>query len=124
MANVSVKPLISVVLPVWNAQRWLAEAIDSIQCQTVGDFELVIVDDGSTDASVTIIQAKAQGDRRIRVFRQERLGLVTTLNRGISEARAQLIARIDADDRVYPQRLQKQIEHFDRHPNVFHDAIQ
>jgi len=112
------KPLISVVLPVWNGARWLTEAIDSIRRQTLDNFELIVVDDGSTDGSADIIEASARSDRRIRNFRQERYGLVAALNRGLSEAQGQLIARLDADDRVHLQRLQKQTEYLDQHLDV------
>src|ERR1700676_4812645 len=100
-ASALMKPLISVVLPVWNGARWLTEAIDSIRGQTHDNFELVVVDDGSTDGSADIIEASARSDRRIRTFRQERNGLVAALNRGLSEAQGQLIARLDADDRAH-----------------------
>jgi glycosyltransferase involved in cell wall biosynthesis len=112
------KPLISVVLPVWNGARWLTEAIDSIRRQTHDNFELVVVDDGSTDGSADIIEASARNDRRIRTFRQERNGLVAALNRGLSEAQGQLIARLDADDRAHLQRLHKQTEYLDQHHDV------
>lgn len=112
------KPLISVVLPVWNGARWLTEAIDSIRRQTHDNFELVVVDDGSTDGSADIFEASARSDSRIRTFRQERNGLVVALNRGLSEAQGQLIARLDADDRAHPQRLQKQTEYLDQYHDV------
>ena len=112
------KPLISVVLPVWNGARWLTEAIDSIRRQTHDNFELIVVDDGSTDGSADIIEASARSDRRIRIFHQERNGLVAALNRGLSEAQGQLIARLDADDRAHLQRLKKQTEYLDRHLDV------
>ena len=75
-------PQISVVMPVRDGARWLGEAIASVQDQTLDDFELVIVDDGSADDSASIVAASAQRDPRIRAIRQERLGLVAALNRG------------------------------------------
>jgi len=111
-------PHISVVMPVRDGARWLGEAITSVQDQTLADFELIIVDDGSADNSPHIIEAGARSDPRIRAIRQERLGLVAALNRGVSESRGHLIARLDADDRAQPQRLQRQSEYLDRHSEI------
>lgn len=118
MVNVSMDPLVSVILPVWNAERWLAEAIDSVRNQTIDNFELIVIDDGSTDGSAGIVQARARSDRRIHLLHQDRLGLVAALNRGLSKARGRLIARLDADDRAHPQRLQRQAEYLERHHDV------
>jgi glycosyltransferase involved in cell wall biosynthesis len=111
-------PQISVVMPVRDGARWLGEAITSVQGQTLDDFELVIVDDGSADDSASIVAASAQRDPRIRAIRQEPLGLVAALNRGLKDARAPLIARLDADDRAHPQRLQRQKQYLDNHPEI------
>src|SRR5579864_3644566 len=104
-------PRISVVMPVRDGARWLGEAIFSVQAQTLADFELIIIDDGSKDESPLIIETSAQGDSRVRAIRQERLGLVAALNRGLSESRGQFIARLDADDLAHPQRLRHQSEY-------------
>lgn len=111
-------PRISVLMPVRDGQRWLGEAIASIANQTLTDFELVIVDDGSVDDTPRILAERAKADARIRVIRQERLGLVAALNRGLSEARGELIARLDADDLSFPQRLARQSEYLDNHPQI------
>jgi len=111
-------PQISVVMPVRDGARWLGEAIASLQDQTLSDFELIIVDDGSADDSPRIIEASSRDDPRIRAFRQERLGLVPALNRGLLESRAPLIARLDADDRAHPLRLQRQSQYMASHPEV------
>ena len=111
-------PLISVVMPVRDGARWLGEAIASVQGQTLADFELIIVDDGSADDSPRIIEAKGRSDPRIRVVRQERLGLASALNRGLSESHGRLIARLDADDRAHPERLERQRRHLDDHPEI------
>jgi glycosyltransferase involved in cell wall biosynthesis len=111
-------PQISVVMPVRDGARWLGEAITSLQDQTLDDFELIIVDDGSADDSLRIVEANARCDSRIRSIRQERLGLVSALNRGLAESRGRLIARLDADDRAHPQRLQRQKQYLDNHPEI------
>lgn len=99
---------VSVVMPVRNGERYLREAIDSMLAQTFRDFELLIVDDGSTDRSAAIGQVVA--DPRVRLVRQEPLGLVEALRRGLAETSAPLIARMDADDVSLPTRLERQLE--------------
>lgn len=102
-------PLISVVMPVFNAQQDLREAINSILAQTFKDFELIVIDDGSSDDSVEIILAI--DDPRIRLLRQpQNKGLVTSLNLGLLEAKGQFIARMDADDLSNPERFSLQIQ--------------
>lgn len=110
------KPLLTVLMPVFNAEKYLPQAIDSILHQTLTDFEFLIIDDGSADSSVEIIRAYT--DPRIRLVRNEQnLGISATLNKGIALASAELIARMDADDISYPTRLQKQYEYFQAHPD-------
>lgn len=111
-------PQISVVMPVRDGARWLREAIASVQVQTLEDFELIIVDDGSEDETPRIIEASGRGDSRIQVLRQERRGLVPALNRGLTRARCPLVARLDADDRAHPQRLERQKQYLDGHPEI------
>lgn len=100
-------PLISVVMPVWNGAAYLREAIESILNQTFTDFEFIIIDDGSTDDTVAIINSYQ--DERIRLIQQEHEGIVVALNRGVAEARAEWVARMDADDIAYPQRFETQL---------------
>jgi glycosyltransferase involved in cell wall biosynthesis len=108
-------PLMTVLMPVFNAERFLREAMDSILQQTFSDFEFLIIDDGSTDASVEIV--KSYTDPRIRFVKNEKnLGISPTLNKGIELATAELIARMDADDISYPDRLQKQYNYMVSHP--------
>jgi glycosyltransferase involved in cell wall biosynthesis len=111
-------PRISVVMPVRDGARWLGEAIRSVQDQTLDDFELIIVDDGSADDSARIMEASARNDPRIRTIHQERLGLVPALNRGLAQSRGRLIARLDADDFAHAERLTRQSEYLDRHPEI------
>ncbi|AHM60589.1 glycosyl transferase domain-containing protein [Flammeovirgaceae bacterium 311] len=109
-------PQLSVLMPVYNAEKFLAEAIDSILAQTFTDFEFLIIDDGSTDNSLNIIRAYA--DKRIRLIRNEKnLGISATLNKGIRLAASDLIARMDADDIAYPDRLEKQYQFTQEHPD-------
>jgi glycosyltransferase involved in cell wall biosynthesis len=100
---------ITVLMPVYNADRFLAEAINSILNQTFTDFEFLIIDDCSTDNSVNII--KSYNDSRIRFYQNgTNLGISPTLNKGIELAATELIARMDSDDVSYPNRLQKQYD--------------
>src|SRR5262245_59556523 len=99
-------PRVSVLLPVFNGARFLTDAIERVLDQTWQDFELVVVDDGSTDGSAEI--AEGYADTRIRAVRQEHRGLVGALNRGLAESRGEFIARQDADDLSAPTRLEEE----------------
>ena len=109
-------PRVSVVMPVHNEERFVEQAIGSVLAQTFHDLELIVVDDGSSDASAEILQRLAREDRRVRVVRQERSGLVQALNRGCALGDGALIARMDADDVSYPERLRRQVEQLERRP--------
>lgn len=111
-------PAVSVVMAVRDGAAWLGEAVRSLQDQTLANLELIVVDDGSEDASPAILAQFARADPRIRCLRQEPAGLVSALNRGLSEARAPLLARLDADDRAHPRRLEAQIRHLGAHPGI------
>lgn len=111
------KPTVSVLLPVYNCEAFITEAIDSILGQTFKDFEFVIINDGSTDSSEEIILSYS--DDRIRYEKNAvNLGIITTLNRGLQLCRGKYIARMDADDISYPTRLQKQVDFLDSHPQI------
>jgi glycosyltransferase involved in cell wall biosynthesis len=111
------KPRVSVIMPVFNAVDTVAASIRGILNQTLTDFELLIIDDGSTDGTSEVVGRF--DDRRIRSFRNEcNLRLARTLNRGLDEASAPLIARIDADDIAYPHRLEIQANYLDNHPEI------
>ena len=104
------RPLVSVIMPVYNAGGFVVEAIGSILAQTVADFELLIIDDRSTDGSWKKIRSYAKKDKRIRIFRNKvRKGLVKSLNFLIPLTRGKYIARVDADDISLPHRFRKQI---------------
>jgi glycosyltransferase involved in cell wall biosynthesis len=109
-------PRVSVVMPVHNGGAYLQHAVDSILGQTFTDFEFVIIDDGSTDATAEVLRHYQVADNRLRVHHQEKAGLVASLNRGCSQARAAYIARMDADDIAYPDRQARQVEFLVRHP--------
>lgn len=113
-----VQPLISVVLPVYNGEKYLAEAIDSILAQTFTNFELIMIDDGSSDHSLQILRQYELRSPRIRVVTRENHGLAATLNELINMARGDLIARMDQDDICRPNRLSNQYEFMQQHPEV------
>jgi len=103
-------PLISVVMPVFNAERYVEEAVRSMLAQTVTDFELILLNDGSTDGTLPLLQQlQAQDDRIILVSRENR-GLVATLNEGLALAQGQWIARMDADDIALAHRFERQLQ--------------
>lgn len=117
MTAVSSPPLVSVIMAVYNGELYLRPAVESILGQTLGDFEFLIVDDGSTDASEAILASYA--DPRIRLIRNEgNLGLAASLNRAIKEARGGYIARMDADDVSLPQRLARQMTFLEANPRI------
>lgn len=99
-----------------NGAPWVGEAVASILAQTLGDLELIVVDDGSADATADLLAAV--GDRRLRVERQPHQGLTRALIRGFALARAPLVARLDADDWALPERLARQRAFLDAHPDV------
>ncbi|KKU32566.1 hypothetical protein A3K29_05785 [Candidatus Collierbacteria bacterium RIFOXYB2_FULL_46_14] len=112
-------PLISVIIPVYNGNGYLPAALQSILSQTYRHFEVIAIDDGSTDNSYEILQRFAKLDSRVRVFRNSKnLNIAHTLNRGIRLAKGQFIARMDADDVSLPHRLAKQIHYLKLHPDV------
>ena len=111
-------PRVSVVMPVHNGARFLREAIDSILGQTFKDFELLVVDDGSTDRTAAILREVSARDSRVSVIRQERMGIPRARNRGIALARGAYVAAHDADDISLPERLAKQVDILDHHPEV------
>src|SRR3954465_13575599 len=111
-------PIVSVVMPVYNAQRYLAEAVDSILAQTWRYFEFVIVDDGSTDRSPKLLERYAVRDSRIKLTLRPNTGIVGALNDGIAAASGEFPARMDADDVALPRRLEKQVAYLTELPKV------
>jgi glycosyltransferase involved in cell wall biosynthesis len=115
---VSDTPHISCVLAVWNGEAYLTEAIQSVLTQTFRDFELIVVDDGSTDNTAHILDRIRREDGRVRVQYQSHAGLVTALNLGMSYARGKYIARMDADDVSMPDRFAIQLEYLEKHQEI------
>lgn len=112
-------PLVSVVMPAFNAEKYIPEAIESILNQTFKDFELIIIDDGSTDKTWNIIQEYAKKDGRIIPVRNEKnLKICKTLNKGVVLSKGVYIARMDSDDWSYPDRFEKQVEFMEKHQDV------
>lgn len=110
---------VSVVLPCYNAEAYVREAVASILGQTEGDLEILALDDGSTDGTGAILAEMASEDSRVRVLTNpENLGLILTLNRGISEARGEFVARMDADDVALPHRLEEQLRVLQEDPET------
>lgn len=111
-------PLVSVVVPVYNAGAYLSACISSILEQTYTNFELLIVDDGSTDVGTDMIAAVAAKDSRIRVIRQVHSGVTQAFINGFSQSKGALVARMDADDIMLPKRLELQINYLQQHPQI------
>jgi len=108
---------VTIIMPVYNGEVYLREAIDSILDQTLTDFEFLILNDGSSDHSVDIV--RSYDDPRIRLVENEaNLGVVQTLNRGLDLANGTFIARMDCDDRSLRDRLARQVAFLDDHPEV------
>lgn len=110
-------PRVSVLMPVYNGERYLTEAIESILEQTFDDFEFLIINDGSTDRSREILERHAARDARVRVFHRENRGITPTLNELLRLARADLVARMDADDIALPERFARQVRHLEENPD-------
>jgi glycosyltransferase involved in cell wall biosynthesis len=110
------QPLVSVILPVYNGEKTIRRAVESVLSQTYTSFELIIINDGSADLTQGILDSFE--DERMRVFHQENRGLVASLNRGIKDSIGKYIARMDADDFAMPERLKKQVEFMENNPTV------
>lgn len=110
-------PRIAVILPVYNAEKYVAEAICSVLEQTYADFHLFVIDDGSTDRTADVITGFTDPRLRHIRFRRNR-GLVAALNAGIEQSQSELIARMDADDVCLPRRFERQVAFLDAHPHV------
>lgn len=109
---------ISVVMNVYNGERFVAEAIESVLAQTFTDFEFIIINDGSTDHTAEILADYASRDKRIIIANQPNQGVSTSLNRALSLARAPLVAHIDGDDRALPHWLERQLDFLESHPEA------
>jgi glycosyltransferase involved in cell wall biosynthesis len=110
------EPRISVLMAVHDGAPWVKDAVASVLAQTLADLELIVLDDGSTDATPALLSGLA--DRRLRVERRPRAGLTRALNTALGLARAPIVARLDADDVALPERLARQVAFLDAHPEV------
>lgn len=109
-------PRVSVVMPVYNGERFIARAVTSVLASDFRDFELVVLDDGSEDGSADAARRAAAGDERVRVVALPHGGVAAARNAGLREARAPLVANADADDVMLPDRLGRQVAYLDAHP--------
>ena len=118
MDNPTTSPAISVIMSVYNGERYLRQAISSILAQSFRDFEFIIVNDGSRDKTAEILNEFEVMDSRIKIFHQDNQGLVFSLNRGIQVAKGSFVARMDADDISHPERLSLQMRRFAGEPSI------
>lgn len=109
-------PKISVVMGVYNAEKFVRASVESVLAQTLGDFEFIIINDGSTDSSGRILSSFR--DPRVKLIHQENKGLIASLNTGVKMARGEYVARQDADDLSHPERFRRQAEFLDSHRDV------
>jgi glycosyltransferase involved in cell wall biosynthesis len=109
-------PRVSVIMPVYNAERYVADAVESILAQTFTDFEFMIVNDGSTDKSLGILEKYAARDERINLVSRPNTGYLVALNAMLGRARGEYVARMDADDVAMPQRFDRQVQYLNEHP--------
>lgn len=109
-------PAVSVLMPVYNARRYVGTAIESLLQQTMRDFELIVLDDGSRDDSQDIVRSFAGRDRRVRWLARENRGLIATRNELLAAARSPYCALLDADDIARPERLELQLDYLESHP--------
>jgi len=114
----SMNPTVSVVMPVYNAEKYLCDAIESILKQTFHDFEFIIIDDGSSDSTSSILNNNYNDKRIVYVKNDENKGIVYSLNRGLALSKGKYIARMDADDICIATRLAEQVKFLDTHPDI------
>lgn len=112
------RPVVSVLMPCYNATETLADAMESLAAQSYTDFEIIAVDDGSTDNTLAILQAWASRDSRLQVIPRTHGGVVAALDAGLRACRAPLVVRMDSDDRAHPDRLALQVTYMESHPEV------
>lgn len=118
MTNIENKPKITVLMSVYNAEKDLSDSVESILNQSFKDFEFLIINDGSTDQTLKILREYASKDERIKIIDQQNTGLTKALNVGIWHASGEYIARQDADDVSYPNRLQDQAEFLENNAEI------
>ena len=112
------KPLLSVLMPVYNCGEYIEEALASVLAQTFTDFEVLVIDDGCCDRTPEIVRRMARHDRRIKMISRENRGIVDSLNEGIALAQGELLARMDGDDICEPHRFSHQLAFLNAHPEI------
>jgi glycosyltransferase involved in cell wall biosynthesis len=115
-ASLTAAPIVSVVMPVYNSEAYLADAVGSILAQTFTDWELICVDDGSRDGSLEVLRRYERADPRVRVITRPNTGVTRARNDGIAVARGRYIAAMDSDDVALPERLRSQVDYMECHP--------
>lgn len=115
---IAAAPAVSVCMSVFNGERFLASAVESVLTQSLADLEFVVIDDGSTDGSRGILESFAARDPRIRLTSRENRGMAASLNEAIAKARSPYVARMDGDDLSRPERLERQVAFLDANPEV------
>jgi glycosyltransferase involved in cell wall biosynthesis len=116
--EVEVPQFLSIVMPAYNSERYIEDAVQSILNQTYRDYELIVINDGSSDRTGEILERLSQEDERIRLVHQENMGVAPTLNNGIDLARSNWIVRMDSDDLMEPNRLERQIAFLEENPDL------
>jgi glycosyltransferase involved in cell wall biosynthesis len=117
--GVQIEPLISVIMPVYNSVKFLPEAVESLLAQTLSDFELIVIDDGSTDGSAALLESFCQKDTRLIVQRHpHNQGITAARNTGLAQAHGKYIAFMDSDDISLPERFEKQVAFLENHPEI------
>lgn len=111
-------PEVSVLMPCYNAENTLDDALESILTQTLSDIEVIVVEDGSTDSSLKKLETWAARDWRVKVIHQSHFGIIEALNVGLRECQSEIVARMDSDDRSHPDRLAEQVAYLQEHPDI------
>ncbi len=112
-------PKVSVLLPCWNSEHYLQAALESLSSQTFSDFEIIAIEDHSSDSTLAILESFAKKDSRLKVLTNPAKGVSSALNFGLKHCQGQYVARMDSDDICSPDRLLRQVEFLDQNPNVF-----
>ncbi len=110
--------LVSVVMPSYNVEKYVGEAVESIQSQTLEDFELIVIEDGSTDNTAKVLADYQARDPRIQVYRQSNSGVAASINRGCLLANGKYIVLMGADDLSHPKRFEIQVDYLEKHPDI------
>lgn len=111
-SNKETQPLVSIVIPAYNAERWIELTLDSARQQTHGNIEILVIDDGSTDRTPELVEAAAARDPRVSLYRQANAGVGAARNHGIRRAKGRYIAPLDADDLWKPEKIERQVARF------------